>query len=198
MLKNLKLEKYYVDQYVKMHKENLFEHGGYHANIGFIAQLVKEHDAKTMLDYGSGDGKQYTESLYHKAWGFMPTLYDPAIDGISELPEGQFDCVVCTDVLEHIPIDNVFPTLVECFNKSRKFVYFAISTEFASKRLPNGENCHITVKTADWWKNMIHVAYDKSNHNDPMYATAVFVSKPEVYSVEARKFFRRTHASTDN
>ena len=59
--------------------------------------------AKTLLDYGAGQGWQYTEECYHVLWNIMPTLYDPAVAAFHVKPSQRFDGVICTDVLEHIP-----------------------------------------------------------------------------------------------
>jgi len=158
--KNSELERYYIKQYVELHKNNMFNHIGFFLNVGFIAHLVKTTGAKSLLDYGSGDGKQYTEMEFHNAWGIMPSLYDPAIEEICVLADEQFDGIICTDVMEHIPHQNIIPTLIELFNKTTKFIYFNISLKPASKMLPNGENCHITLESWEWWVNKIRTAYE--------------------------------------
>jgi hypothetical protein len=81
----------------------------------------------------------------------MPSLYDPAVEQYSVLPEGTFDAVICTDVLEHIEEEDVADVIREIYSKSDKFVYLGISNEPASSHLPDGRNAHVTQKSLDWW-----------------------------------------------
>jgi len=81
----------------------------------------------------------------------MPSLYDPAVEQYSVLPEGTFDAVICTDVLEHIEEEDVADVIQEIYSKANKFVYLGISNEPASSYLPDGRNAHVTQKSLDWW-----------------------------------------------
>lgn len=73
-----------------------------------VAELIKRYDAKTLLDYGCGYGKQYTmrdddgRSLID-IFGLAPTLYDPGVPRYAADPVGKFDIVVCIQVLGCIP-----------------------------------------------------------------------------------------------
>ena len=87
--------------------------------------------------------------------GILPTLYDPAVDEFSAKPRGKFDGVICTDVAEHVPEDEVDVFLSDVFSHARKFVFITICTRPAKKLLPDGRNCHLTVKPATWWLRTI-------------------------------------------
>lgn len=118
-------------------------------HVGEIGALIK--DCRTLLDYGSGKGVVHER----KPWNISVTLYDPAVKGIDVLPVGDFDAVICTDVLEHIPEDELDEALNNIFSKANKVVYLSISTKPAKKFLPNGDNAHVTVKSQDWWLERI-------------------------------------------
>jgi len=92
-----------------------------------IAELVNEFDSKTILDYGCGLGFQYTREKAYKAWGMKPpALYDPAVDRYSIKPEGQFDGVICTDVLEHVPADELDAMVREIAGYARQWAFVSV------------------------------------------------------------------------
>ena len=143
-----------VDQYKEMHKdENLYAGSSTQIHKNFIAQFLIEFDCKSILDYGCGKAIQYHKEKLHESHfrGVMPSLYDPAVEQYSKLPEGTFDAVISTDVLEHIEEEDLPKVIAEIYSKADKFVYLGISNEPASSILPDGRNAHVTQKSLDWW-----------------------------------------------
>ncbi len=120
-----------------------------------LKELVSENGAKTMLDYGSGIGKQYIFHLLHHYWNVDVAMYDPAVPLYAKLPEGLFDCVICTDVLEHLEESDVPRVLDEIFGRAKKFVFLTVCTRPAQKLLPDGRNAHTCLKPIDWWRRQI-------------------------------------------
>ena len=121
-----------------------------------IKKLIESTKSKTALDYGCGNAKNYIEDKIHLSWGLEKIgLYDPAIPKWGLLPSGNFDCVISTDVLEHVPEEEINDTLIEIFTLSNKCAYLNIAMYLASQILPNGENAHCTLKSKDWWRNKI-------------------------------------------
>jgi hypothetical protein len=59
--------------------------------------------------------------------------------------------VISADVLEHCLEEHVAWIVEDLFSYSRKFVYASITLYPAHKRLPSGDNAHITLKLAGWW-----------------------------------------------
>lgn len=146
----------YVDLYKEHHRKHKRYGNSYAKQHQIIEKLIKKTNSKTLLDYGCGKGTQYTVKNLHKAWGFMPDLYDPAIENFSILPDKMYDGIYSTDVMEHIP-EEVLPEVFEyIFTHSNKFVFLGISTSLAKAILPNGENAHCTVQTLDWWEEKIN------------------------------------------
>jgi hypothetical protein len=60
--------------------------------------------------------------------------------------------VICTDVLEHCPEEDIPWILDELFAYARKFVYANVACFPARKRLPSGGNAHCTIKPVKWWE----------------------------------------------
>src|ERR1051326_1125418 len=71
------------------------------------------------------------------------------------LPTGRFDGVVCTDVLEHCPEEDLAWILEEIFSYAARFVYLNVACFPARKTLPSGENAHITIREPDWWHALV-------------------------------------------
>ncbi len=143
-----------VDQYKEMHKdENLYAGSSTKIHKDFISQFLLELNCKSILDYGCGKAIQYYKEKIHEThfFGIMPSLYDPAVQQYSKIPEGTFDAVICTDVLEHIEEDELDSVLAEIYSKADKFVYLGIANTPASSFLPDGRNAHVTIKSLDWW-----------------------------------------------
>ena len=135
---------------------------------GHIKRLIKLTAARTLLDYGSGKGRQYwplrikdeEEGVEYpdirSFWG-APSIrcYDPAYTPFTELPSGTFDGVICTDVLEHCPEEDIPWILDELFAFADKFVYANVACFPARKRLPSGGNAHCTIKPVRWWEEQL-------------------------------------------
>ena len=118
-----------------------------------IRKLIQRTGAKTLLDYGSGLGHQYSQKGIHKRWGVAePTCYDPAVTKFSKKPEGVFDGVICSDVLEHVPEPLVDALIEELFSYSTKFVWASVCARPAKKTFPDGRNMHVTLHPLTWWQ----------------------------------------------
>lgn len=151
-----------IAQYRLMHTElgdKVFRGNSVRAHVAAIARCVRKHEAATLLDYGSGKGRQYEELAIQAQWGgIKPTCYDPGYPPISQKPEGRFDGVICTDVAEHIPESEIDSFLRDVVGYARKFVFFSIFTEPARKFLPDGRNCHLITMPRAWWLDRIQTA----------------------------------------
>ncbi len=138
------------------------------SQIPKLMELVNHHQAKSLLDYGCGKGMQWKLrfNAINDGREFETTLqdllgietvgcYDPGYEPLSSLPTGKFDAVICFDVLEHCPEDDLPWILDQIFSYSNKFVFANIACFPAKKLLPNGENAHCTIKPAEWWGALI-------------------------------------------
>lgn len=134
--------------------------------VGRIKRMIEATGAQNVLDYGCGKGQQYemrtldrgdegTFDCVQDYWDVdYVHCYDPSYAPYSELPRGTFDGVVCTDVLEHCPEEDVDWIVDELFSYANRFVFANVASYPARKRLPNGENAHVTLKPADWWQRV--------------------------------------------
>lgn len=118
-----------------------------------IGDLIHGHDAKTVLDYGSGRGDAYLPPHeVHKEWKIeVPFLFDPAYETHDVLPDGKFDAVLCSDVLEHLEEANAIELIRTLGAYADRFVWASVCCRKAKKFLPDGRNMHITIRPFDWW-----------------------------------------------
>lgn len=133
-----------------------------------IREIIEKHNCETLLDYGCGKGYLYTDKYnivanskhlvkpIHEYWNIdNPHLYDPGEEQHNKLPSGVFDIVINTDVLEHIPEDDLVWVLKEIFNYSSNIVFLNISCRPALKTFKNGENVHVSVFPIQDWLQLI-------------------------------------------
>lgn len=143
-----------------------------------LLDLIGRHGAKTLLDYGAGKGVMYgmrdlqtpeggIVADLRTYWGLDSiTLYDPAHEPYSRYPEGRFDAVISTDVLEHVPAEDIPWLLGELFGFAAGFLFVTIAGYPAQKLLPNGENAHCTVRPAAWWADQLTAARTRAGRPD--------------------------------
>jgi hypothetical protein len=131
-----------------------------------IKRLIARTGALTILDYGSGKGRQYdargvelatgevVESIIDY-WGIdYVHCYDPSFPRFSKLPQGTFHGVISTDVLEHCPEEDLPWIVTEMFSHAERFLYASVACYPAKKRLPSGENAHCTIRPPEWWMDL--------------------------------------------
>jgi hypothetical protein len=131
-----------------------------------VKRLVERTGAATILDYGSGKGRQYDlrnvtidgrvfESIADYWDVDYVHCYDPCYSKFAALPQGKFDGVISTDVLEHCPEADLPWVLEEMFAYAECFVFANVACYPARKRLPNGENAHCTIRPSSWWAGLV-------------------------------------------
>ena len=121
--------------------------------LGPIMRAFSNFDGiNSILDYGCGRSR--TVDWLAKLLDAEAFRYDPAISEYSSLPVKECDAVICTDVMEHIPREDLQNVVSEISNISH-LVYFNICTREARTTLPNGENAHCTVEPAEWWFSLL-------------------------------------------
>lgn len=146
----------WIEQYKQYHADQNTNYPGNNLKpqLHHILDLIQDMKPETLLDFGCGKGLQYSEWKHHEDMGIMPALYDPAVPDYKELPDGPFDGVFSTDVMEHIPEEQIPETFDAITRRADRFVFLAICTRPAIAILPNGDNAHCTLKPIEWWVEM--------------------------------------------
>ena len=151
-----------------------------------IKDLVDRYRATTILDYGCGKGMQYKEPLpyaskdnwqtFNEYLGVTVYKYDPCVPEHSTLPPvgTKFDGVICTQVLNSIPDDDMpwVRDLLEGYATKFCFVGLNFQREAKGKKtmydpeyfkLPRTReffrSCFTDWKGSDlfwWWKDRLH------------------------------------------
>lgn len=147
----------------------------------YVDYVIKAKSrAISILDYGCGKARHVYDIRYVNNWrfpnfrnqtifSFFPGqiqsyyCYDPAVPQFSLKPSqgSEFDLVAVPDVMEHIPEENLEPVIKEVFSYVRDdgLVVWTISGNSAIAHFshPDGsvENAHITVKSFNWWRDLL-------------------------------------------
>lgn len=144
-----------IEQYRYLHDQGRFEGHSLRRHLPDIAKLVQETGAETLLDYGCGKAICWRKEKAAQVFNMpQPTLYDPGIRS-HKRPVGQFDGVICTDVLEHV--ENPEEVISWLIGYARKFLFLSISVKESGpkKKLPDGRPFHICVHPPEWWRERI-------------------------------------------
>lgn len=146
-----------LEQYQKLHAPSY----GTSAYLYFdqIAAEVLALDPSSVLDFGCGRSDMVAH--FWKDGARRIAKYDPAIPQFKELPEGNFDLVLCTDVMEHIPMTDVDDVFEAIRSKARKAI-FTISMRPARAKLPDGRNAHVTLLNTNEWMGWIKSVFGQA------------------------------------
>jgi hypothetical protein len=126
--------------------------------IDHIKLIVDVHKVESMLDYGCGQStlwRAFKDKYPKRAAKIKYTEYDPCIPKKDVIPEGVFDLVACTDVLEHVEpayLENVIEHIVSL---TGRVMFLNIAIKPADKVLADGRNAHLIVKPAIWWERQL-------------------------------------------
>lgn len=137
---------------------------------------------RSVLDYGCGQGN--LADIFASYYGSSITKYDPAIPSFSQFPQGRFDLAVNTDVLEHIPTNEI-DTVLNNIRKLADRAFFNIHLSEAAEILSNGENAHCTIQPPEWWRNKIEQHFGQAYIVPSLYpySCSVLTWKPRVIDV---------------
>ena len=146
----------YFAQYKKMHDELQFGTPSMLQHLPELQKLLAEFETRSVLDYGCGNGLQYLQPSAARCFeGITVLKYDPPAGYVS-LPRHKVDGVICTDVLEHVPIDELPHVAGEIFHAASKWVFASVCCRKAKKKFPGGENTHATVMPITAWRNCLY------------------------------------------
>ena len=136
-----------------------------------IRVLMDKYNAKTVLDYGCGKGRQYenlvpyglphnqnTEPMTFQTRINAESVYkfDPCVEGFDIEPVGQtFDAVICTQVLGSIPDVDIPWLRDKLMNYATKFVFIGLHDPYkpikSKKRMYDPR--HLTQdRSVEWYQ----------------------------------------------
>lgn len=113
-----------------------------------LKKIINDLNISSVLDYGCGKSKLL--DLIKKNSKIKIFKYDPAIKKYSTLTKNKTDLVICTDVLQHVPLYDLDRVLKEIKSKGIYILFYIKCTNHKTK-LPNGTYANCTVYDKKWW-----------------------------------------------
>jgi len=166
-----------VEQYKQIH-QSVPGYGAGSRHFYFVYTILIYLRAKTVIDFGCGKGvlaDQVAQTPHLSC-----RKYDPAIPGIDKIPNDHFDCLLNTDVLEHIPEPELDETL-RYFPKLSDTAIVIPHLRKAAQILPNGENAHCTLKSPEEWHEIMSDYFDQATllpHESHRHAMLLCTQNP--------------------
>jgi len=175
-----------IEKYKFFHENGIKNMPGNSTFLGYsltkwivkIKEIIKITKSDSLIDFGCGKGFLYNNKFKIGEEEFINLsdfwnvediyLYDPGVEKYSTYPNKKYDGVICTDVIEHIPENDVIQFIDKLFNLSNKFIFFVIATIPASKYFDDGKNIHLCLKTKKDW-NEIFLNFKKKYPNINQY-----------------------------
>ncbi|WP_424975166.1 class I SAM-dependent methyltransferase [Dinoroseobacter sp. S124A] len=146
-----------ISEYRKVHAGKVYGQTSELLTGYILRQVAFLPPPRRIFDYGCGQAR--TVDWLAKIFDAEAYRYDPGLPDHAERPEVTADLVICTDVMEHIPLEDVDRVLAEIRSIS-PHAFFNISCVKAAEILPNGENAHCTVRPARWWATRLGAHFD--------------------------------------
>lgn len=144
---------YYRKQLLQMHGKHVADGKGRwgrsgHRHWSEVKNFANKLGAKWILDYGAGAETFAREAVKE---GFRVEQFDAGTDKIV-LPK-QVDISTSADVLEHVEPEKIDNVLRFLYLIARKGGWHKIALKEANKKLPDGRNAHILLRSPEWWRD---------------------------------------------
>ncbi len=161
-----------IEKYKLFHKNGIKNQPGISTFLGYsltkwivrIKDIIKTNNCQSLIDFGCGKAFLYNNNFKIKDEEFSGLsdfwkinniyLYDPGVEKYSKFPQIKYDGLICTDVVEHIPEDDVINFIDGLFKLSNKFIFVVIATIPATKFFDDGSNIHLSLKNESVWKDI--------------------------------------------
>lgn len=135
-------------------------------NATLFRSCVQYERGDTLIDLGCGTGRGGAALAAKGFNAFLFDLVPSAVDDHVKLPfiEGNiwdlsglpvFDWIYCTDVLEHVPPEQVDNTLAGMAAITRKGGFLTISHVVDGYGAAINERLHLTIEPFEWWYEKI-------------------------------------------
>lgn len=128
-------------------------------------QALGMQPGDTVIDFGCGTGRPaqrlQERGLSVTGVDFAANCLDTAVSipfvraDLTDLPSMAADWGYCTDVMEHLPPEQVAGVLANIRASVRRGVYFQIATRPDVMGKLIGETLHLTVQKPDWWQEVL-------------------------------------------
>lgn len=106
-----------------------------------------------ILDYGAGKYPELVQNYILEEYGIEIESYDPYNPVISVIPEGQFDMILCSNVLNVLSSDDILrQTIQDISNKT-------LSTGEVHIQIYFGDSSGISKETTKGWQRNIKTEY---------------------------------------
>lgn len=150
----------YREEYITLHEESQSYGASGVAYLNEASIFINYLQAQSVLDFGCGKGTliDALKSLYGASIDLCG--YDPYVKGKDLIPNKKYDPILCTDVLEHIPEEEIEGVLdqIKIYGSN---VFFVLDHSKAFTVLPNGENAHCTIKPLEWYLRLFEKKFKK-------------------------------------
>lgn len=175
---------------IEQHKyEAMWSHPQYRKvapGVACIPQFLltaKPNKGETVRDLGCGTGRVGAALAEHglnvTQYDFAENCRDPEIDlpfvlhDLTQPLSGTSDYAICTDVLEHIPPEDVTRVLWNVCTAARR-VFLQISCTEDHMGALIDEPLHLTVESHDWWKEKLESLHVKVLWSEDQEHTCLF------------------------
>lgn len=126
-----------------------------------VHDFVTQYQPVQVVDWGCANG-----FLLQRLQQDFPNIqklsgYDPGNPKFAKIPNGEFDCLVSCDVIEHFEPNLLDQSLQLMQSKFCRAAFLIIACYPAKKFLPDGRNAHLIVENCAWWMHKIQRQFDQ-------------------------------------
>ena len=207
-----KVEQLPLNDKLKFIYDHFYEHdyGNLQRGKGIWKYAIQYFSLKKGLDVGCGraNGVQYAREQGYdvygcdmsesakKCWTERGVLDYCTVCPADRMPyqDNEFDFIVCSEVMEHIPEDSILPSLKEIFRIGSDKYLFTIALKPEGIPIGGYIQTHITLKSPEWWFQKFEEAGYKiaaGAHNTNVSGFTVLAVKDDSLYVKGEKSFPR-------
>jgi 2-polyprenyl-3-methyl-5-hydroxy-6-metoxy-1,4-benzoquinol methylase len=152
-------------QYIELFASNLKYGVGGRNHFNLINSIAQDFGIKSIFDFGCGRGtllEELNKTDKYKLSGYDPTSSNNQLFS-NTINDEPVDMIVSTDVLEHLyefELNNCFKIFKI---KTPILMFHRICGRVASNILPNNTNAHKTVKSYEWWQDVLTDSFQEYN-----------------------------------
>lgn len=150
-------------QRITLNDFSYFNGSGITLLLDKILSELKDKKSISLLDYGCGTSSIWHESIIGKTRQNLFEILGPKIrlfyrydirnDLYSIRPNSKFDFIICANVLEYFPkneLSNIFKDLQE-FSTNNTHIFYVVNTIPSKNFFLNGVNMMLTQENSDFW-----------------------------------------------